>query len=119
VADTRDMTCIDHITAWQRLRRAVFCSTCGTVCGDCTCRPRALRDRLSALWRRLRRSGRKAEAMRRKVERLRNEMATLEARMQAEIAKRQQAESDLAAERYAKATLLDTMTAPVGSRWKA
>jgi predicted RNase H-like nuclease (RuvC/YqgF family) len=113
------MTCIDHTTAWQRLKRAVFCSTCGTVCGDCTCRPRALRDRFSALWRRLRRSGRKAEAMRRKVDRLRAEMTALEARMQSEIEKRRQAESDLAAERYAKRALLDSMTASVGSRWKA
>jgi hypothetical protein len=97
----------------------VMCTACGLCRGDCACRPRALRDRLCAMWRRFRRSGRKAEAMRRKVERLRNEMDALQTRMDAEIAKRRQAESDLAAERYAKRMFLDTMTAPVGSRWKA
>jgi C4-dicarboxylate-specific signal transduction histidine kinase len=113
------MTCADHTTAWRRLKRAVMCTACGLCRGDCACRPLALRDRFSALWRRLRRSGRKAEAMRRKVDRLRAEMTALEARMQSEIEKRRQAESDLAAERYAKRMFLDTMTAPVGSRWKA
>lgn len=56
--------------------------------------------------------------MQRKVERLRAEMAALEARMDAEVARRKQAEANLAAERYAKRALLDSMTAPVGSRWK-
>jgi multidrug resistance efflux pump len=113
------MTCADHTTAWRRLKRAVTCTACGLCRGDCACRPRALRDRLGAMWRRLWRSGRKPAAMRRKVERLRNEMDALQTRMDAEIAKRRQAESDLASERYAKRALLDSMTAPVGSRWKA
>lgn len=117
--DAWAMTYQDHTTAWQRLKRAVMCTACGLCRGDCACRPRALRDRLGALWRRLRRSGRKAEAMRRKVDRLRAEMSALEARMQSEIAKRRQAESDLAAARDAKRALLNSMTAPVGSRWKA
>jgi hypothetical protein len=57
--------------------------------------------------------------MRRKVDRLRAEMSALEARMQSEINKRRQAESDLAVERYAKRALLDSMTVPVVSRGKA
>jgi PAS domain-containing protein len=113
------MTCTDHTTAWQRLKRAVMCTACGLCRGDCACRPRAIRDRLGAMWRRLRRSGRKAEAMRRKVDRLRAEMSALEARMQSEINKRRQAESDLAVERYDKRALLDSMTVPVVSRGKA
>lgn len=113
------MTYADHTTAWQRLKHAVMCRACGSCRVECSCQPRVLRDRLIAMWRRMRRSGRKTSAIQRKVARLHAEMTALEARMQDEIAKRRQAESDLASERYAKAALLDSMTAPIGSRGKA
>lgn len=113
------MTCQDHTTAWQRLKRAVLCAACGSCRGDCVCRPRALRDRLGALWRRFWRKGRRDAAVQHKIARLRSEIAALEARIDAEVARRRQAESDLAAERYAKRALLDSMTTPVRGSGKA
>lgn len=104
------MTCQDHTTAWLRLKRSVLCTDCGTCRSDCACRPSMLRDRFGALWRRLRRKGRRDAAIQRKMARLRAEISALEAKIDAEVARRRQAEADLAAERYTRAALLETMT---------
>lgn len=113
------MTYRDHTKAWQRLRNLVTCLCGDDTGGGCHCRGQGIRGRLRVLWRTMtRRSNREAARLRREVARLRAELAVMEERIEDETAQRRQAEYDLAAERYTKRALLDTMT-PGRRRGKA
>lgn len=106
------MTYTDHTASYRRFQEALVCEQCHALYDTCSHHRRGLRARLRGFMQRWARTREQRDVakLRTQVAALNAQLSEAEGKLDAEIAKRKNAEQALAREKLARAGYLATLT---------
>jgi C4-dicarboxylate-specific signal transduction histidine kinase len=102
------MTCTDHTANFRRFQAALVCEQCHALYQTCPHHTRGIRASLRTFWQRWarKREQREAESLRTQIAALNAQLSEAEGRLDAETARRKNAEQRLVREKLAHAGYL-------------